>query len=233
MKWSTDIYNIPAYSVVDVARYLHIPTATLRSWLSKRSYSTKDSDQNCYAPLIQRPDPDSPQLSFINLIEAHVLHVIRRVHNIRLDKVRRALDYLSDEIGTSHPLARVEFQTDGVDLFVESFKQLINASRSGQLAMRDTLNHLLTRIEWDKEGIAARFFPFVQPLTEAGPDKPLVIDPRISFGRPILVGTGVPTKIIAELYDAGDSIEDIAHEYDCTVDQIHTAIWFESQAQAA
>ncbi|MDV3353551.1 hypothetical protein SPB21_27195 [Leptothoe sp. ISB3NOV94-8A] len=43
----------------------------------------------------------------------------------------------------------------------------------------------------------------------------------------------MPTKIIDELYNAGDSIEDIAHEYSCTTVQIYTAIWFESQSQVA
>ncbi|MGV2388274.1 MAG UNVERIFIED_CONTAM: DUF433 domain-containing protein [Microcystis novacekii LVE1205-3] len=37
-----------------------------------------------------------------------------------------------------------------------------------------------------------------------------MIDPNISFGKPVITGTGIPTKIVTELYDVGDSIEDIA-----------------------
>ncbi|WP_445925063.1 hypothetical protein [Leptodesmis sp.] len=41
------------------------------------------------------------------------------------------------------------FQTDEVDLFVDEMNRLVNVSRSGQLAMRETLKYLLTRVEWN------------------------------------------------------------------------------------
>lgn len=229
--WGTEIHNIPTYPVVDAARYLQIPTATLRTWLKGRSYPTQSGQQQ-FEPLIRRPDSDFAQLSFTNLVEAHVLRVIRTTHNVQFDKVRKALDYIEEQFGTRHPLARVEFQTDGVDLFLESVGRLVNASRSGQLAMADTLKHLLNRVEWDVSGMATRLFPFVQSLPGNNSDKPLTIDPNVSFGSPVLTGTGLPTRILAELYDAGDSIAEIAQEYGCTPAQIHAAIWFESQAKA-
>jgi hypothetical protein len=39
--WTADIYNIPTYSVTDAARYLPIPTDTLRTWVQGRTYKTK------------------------------------------------------------------------------------------------------------------------------------------------------------------------------------------------
>jgi hypothetical protein len=128
----TTIHHAPIYPVIDAARYLRIPSGTLQAWLRGRTYQTKDGQQFS-KPLIQRPSPDFSQLSFTNLVEAHVLRVIREVHNIRLDKVRTALDYLEREFNLPHPLARVEFQTDGVDLFVENIDKLVNVSRAGQL----------------------------------------------------------------------------------------------------
>lgn len=227
------IHNTPIYPVADAARYLQIPAPTLRTWLTGRTYPTQTGPKT-FAPIIQRPAPNLPQLSFTNLIEAHVLRAIREYHSIRLDKAREAIDYLSQEFNTPHPLAQIQFQTDRIDLFIESVGRLINASRSGQLVMRDSLKHFLTRIDWNKDGIAERLFPFVQAMPGmSAEDKPLIIDPRISFGRPVIAGTGIPTHIVAELYDAGDSIEDIADEYDCQPAQIHTAIWFESRNQAA
>ncbi len=233
LDWSNQVHHAPVYAVADVARYLQIPVPTLRTWLKGRTYPTKNGSKALPA-IIQRPSDQHSQLSFINLIEAHVLRVIRQSHRIRLDKVREAMDYVSQQLVMEHPLARVEFQTDGVDLFVESFGNLINASRSGQLAMRDVLRHLLTRIDWNEEGIAERLFPMVQTLPDIEPlEKPLTIDPRVSFGRPVISGTGIPTDVIAELYDAGDSIDDLAEEYDCQSKLIHAAIWFESRNRAA
>lgn len=231
-NWEHQVYNLPIYSVADVAGYLHIPLPTLRTWLVGRTYPAK-SGQRELAPLIQRPDPDYPQLSFTNLVEAHVLRVIRTVHRIPLDKVRLALDYISEQLKTPHPLVQKQFKTDGADLFIEQVDHLINVSRSGQLAIREVLKHLLTRVEWNEDDIAARLYPFLAAMTEDETAKILSIDPKISFGKPVITGTGVPTKIVTELYDAGDSIPEIAEDYGCSIAQIEKAILFESNLRAA
>lgn len=228
-----NILNMPAYSVTDAAGYLRIPLATLRSWLNGRTYSTKTGSQT-FEPLIQRPDPALPQLSFTNLVEAHILRIIREIHRVKLARVRKALDYISHQFDTQHPLVMKKFQTDGIDLFVDQMDALINVSRSGQLAMRETLKHLLTRVEWDAKGVASRFFPILTEPTFALPDDRLIfLDPAVRYGKPLIAGKGVPTEIVTELYDAGDSIEDIANEYDCTPLEVKTAIQFEAQSRAA
>jgi uncharacterized protein (DUF433 family) len=231
-KWDDAIYNTPAYPVTDAARYLRMPVVTLRSWL-KGCSDGKNQGQKSFEPLIQRPDPGLPQLSFTNLVEAHVLRIIRETHEVKLDKVRNALDYMSQQFDTVHPLVMKRFQTDGVDLFVDQVDRLVNVSRSGQLAMRETLKHLLTRVEWDVNGLASRFFPITELVPEPESDKIIFLDPAIRFGKPVIAGKGVPTDVIAELYNAGDSIEAIADEYDCSPLQVKIAIQFESQNRAA
>lgn len=232
VRWDDDIYNTPAYPVTDAARYLRIPVVTLRSWLKGRSYATQGCQQ-AFEPLIQRPDPALPQLSFTNLVEAHVLRVIRETHQVKLDKVRNALDYMGQQFETDHPLVMRRFQTDGVDLFVDQMDQLINVSRSGQLAMRETLKHLLTRVEWNADGLASRFFPVIELVPEPRTDKIIFLDPSIRFGKPVIAGKGVPTSAIVSLIDAGDSVNDVADEFDCTPQQIKAAIQFEAQNRAA
>jgi uncharacterized protein (DUF433 family) len=217
-----DPSDLPTYSIRDAARYLTIPAGTLRSWLHGRYYPV-EGGKRYFEPLIQRPNPSVPQLSFINLVEAHVLRVIRRDYQIRLDKVRIALDYLEREFNLPHPIARAKFNTDGVDLFVESVGRLINASKDGQLVMQQTLQHLLQRVEWDENGIAKKLFLLTRRQTQNNP-KVLVIDPRLSFGRPVLVGTGTPTSVMAERYKAGESIDDLAEDYGCDRLQIEEAI---------
>ena len=128
-----------------------------------------------------------------------------------------------------YPLARVEFQTDGVNLFVESIGRLVSVSENGQLAIKTALKNLLTRVEWNEEGIAARLFPTPRSLSETASAEPrsVQIDPQISFGRPVIVGTGIPTIAIAERYEAGESPESIADDLGCYIPQIHDAIRFE------
>lgn len=226
-----DLRNIPTYTVVDAARYLNIPSGTLQSWLRGRTYLTQEGPRY-YEPLIHRPSTSLPQLSFTNLIEAHVLRVIRKDHKVRLDKVRTALDYLEQQFQIPHPLAQIQFQTDGVNLFVDLVGQLVEVSRPGQLVMQETLQHLLQRIEWDEQGIAAKLYPLTSGLKENVP-KQLVIDPRIAFGRPTLVGTGIPTQNLATRYKAGESIDDLALDYNCDRLQVEEAIRCELSLQDA
>lgn len=42
----------------------------------------------------------------------------------------------------------------------------------------------------------------------------IVIDPRVAFGRPVLAGTGIPTALVAERYKAGETMEDLAKDYE-------------------
>jgi uncharacterized protein (DUF433 family) len=228
-QWELDIYNIPTYSVTDASRYLNIPLPTIRTWLNGRKYDTKQGKRE-FLPLIQRPSAKMSQLSFTNLIEAHILRVIRTIHNISLDKVRIALDYISERFNTNHPLATKQFSTDGVDLFLEEVGHLVNVSRSGQLAMKKVLTDLLTRIEWDKNNLAAKLYPDFNYVND---NKIIEISPYISFGKPVITGTGIPIKILTELYDAGDSLESIAEDYNCEVIHIEKAILFQSQLQVA
>jgi uncharacterized protein (DUF433 family) len=41
----------------------------------------------------------------------------------------------------------------------------------------------------------------------------IVIDPSISFGRPVLTGTGIRVEIIADRFGAGESIDSLAADY--------------------
>jgi hypothetical protein len=94
-------------------------------------------------------------LSFINLVEIHMLAAIRRVHNVSLPTVRIALQNL----GGPHPLASHRLEIDGVDLFVRNFGELVNLSEPNQRIMTDVMGAYLKRIRWEGEE-APVLFPF-------------------------------------------------------------------------
>lgn len=210
------------YSVAEAAHYVRIPPSTLRSWVLGRNYPTRAGDQR-FEPLIQIADPAPAQLSFYDLVEAHVLAAIRVKYGLRLLKVRKALDYLQGSKPLRHPLAAWEFATDGVDLFVEEYGRLVNASRQGQIGMKAILHQWLQRIERDSANTARQFFPFTRTGTDDQP-KVVVIDSRISFGRPVLMGTGIRTEVIWERYMAGESTTDLADDYELEPSKIEEAI---------
>ncbi|MGD0823204.1 MAG: DUF433 domain-containing protein [Terriglobales bacterium] len=237
MRKISSVYNagdprlLPAYAIAEAAHYLSIPRPTVRSWVAGRPYPTK-AGKRFFRPVVIVPMLNPPVLSFLNLVEVHVLDAIRREHQIPLDKVRIAIDYLRNQIGSRHPLADHRFETDGLDLFVQEWGRLINVTRSGQMAMREVLQAHLQRIERDPSGLAIRLYPFTRKRQLDEP-KLIAIDPRISFGKPVLSGTGIPTGILAERYKAGESMEQLARDYARPRLEIEEAIRCELQLEAA
>ena len=217
-----DPRDIPAYSIGDAARYLRIPHSTVRSWTIGHNYSVKDGS-NFFRPLIYIPKNKPYLLSFTNLVEVHVLRAIRQRHKIQLNKVREALDFIDEKFMISHPLAREDFRTNGVDLFIERYGELINASSGGKKELKKALNAHLERIEPDDSGLAIKLYPFTRSHEAENP-RLIVIDPRIAFGRLAIAETGIPTDILKERYWAGDSIEELAEDYDCDRLAIEEAI---------
>jgi len=51
-------------------------------------------------------------------------------------------------------------------------------------------------------------------LRREGAPKSIVIDPRRAFGRPVIVGTAVPAADVRSRFDAGDSVEELARDFD-------------------
>lgn len=225
-----DPRELPAYSVREAAHYLQIPLATLRSWVRGRYYPT-EAGRKLFKPVILLPGNNESLLSFMNLVEANILAAIRRKHSVPLPKVRQALNYLREKFPSKHPLANHRFESDGLNLFVEKYGQLINVSRAGQLAIRQLLEAHLRRIERDAAGLPVRLYPFTRRLNLEEP-KVVVIDPYVSFGRPVLVGTGIPTAVIAERYKVGESIDELASDYGRERLQIEEAIRCELQLKA-
>ena len=228
---SHDPRELPAYGIREAAHYLRIPQATLRDWVLGRPYPAR-TGITFSKQIIVLPQKDRYLLSFVNLVEAHVLDAIRREHQISLQKVRRALDYLTKHFPSKHPLAEQNFETDGLDLFVQKYGELINLSQAGQLAIRSLLEAHLRRIDRDTTGLPVRLFPFTRKRL---PDEPraVVIDPYVSFGRPVLVGTGIATAIIAERYKAGESMDELADDYGRERLEIEEAIRCELEVEAA
>src|ERR1700722_9546257 len=224
----TGAADAPAYVVADAARYLRLPAATLRSWVLGRQYPTAEGGGQ-FHPLL-RPASNRPTLlSFSNLIEAHVLRSLREQHAVSVKALRSALAYAEKQLGIDRLLLREELRTDAGRIFLDRYGELIEVSASGQIAMRKLFAEHLKRIEWDSSRFPVRLFPFVSFTTPAG-ERPIVIDPRIAFGRPVVVRAGVSTSAIAERIDAGETVEAIAADYDLGPSAIEEAALYERAA---
>ena len=141
--------------------------------------------------------------------------------------VRDALTYAEEALGIKRLLLKDELRTSGQDIFLEQLGTLITLSRSGQMAMRRLLAAYLERVERDDDALPFRLYPV---RAEWSADKPIVIDPRVSFGRPTVAGSGVSTGALVQRIDAGETVEALAWDYGLEIVQIEDAILYERAA---
>lgn len=206
----------PAYTAAEAARYVRVPLQTLRYWCLGREP---------IPALIRIAGTDPTRLSYLNILECHMLSSMRSLYNLRLPKVRRALRNLGKLRDSLHPLLDEVFKTNRVDLFIEEFGGLVNLTKDGQLEMEPIVKLHLERIERAPAGMF-RFFPFVEKRSQDEP-KFIVLDPTVGFGKPVISGTGISTSVIAGRFHARESISALAEEYGRSEVEIEEAIRWE------
>ncbi|MDA0991597.1 MAG: DUF433 domain-containing protein [Verrucomicrobia bacterium] len=227
-KEAIDRRDAPAYAIAEAAHYLRLPAATLRSWVLGRQYPTAEGGAR-FRPLIRPASRKPPLLSFWNLIEAHVLRSLRTEHGVSVPALRSALNYSEKELGIQRLLLRPELRTNAGKVFLERYGALIELSASGQLAMRRVLEEYLKRVEWDRSNFPVQLYPFL-PGGAATEERPIVIDARIAFGRPVIASKSISTHAIAERIDAGESVDDVAADYGLDLSEIEQAAVYERAA---
>jgi len=215
--------ELPLYGLSEAALYLRLPIKTLEYWAFGRGV---------VKPLIRAASKDPRTLSFMNLLECHMLAAMRSIYDLHLSRIRRAIANLSRN-GLRHPLIEKALYTNRIDLLLNELDGVINISRPrrfGQYEIPEIVKVHLERIEYDKRTF--RFYPFVR---ERSPDEPkyIVINPAVGFGKPVVAGTGVSTAVIAARFNARESIPDLAREYGLEEKQVEEAIRWETRAIAA
>lgn len=212
-----DRLELPLYGLNEAALYLRVPIKTLEYWVFTR-------------PLIKAASSEPRSLSFMNLLECHMLAAMKNLYDLRLPKIRRAVAHLSATTGFRHPLIEQPLYTDRNDVLIKELDKMLNISRGGQYAIPQIVNVHLERIDYDK-GIF-NFYPFVRERSAQEP-KLIVINPSIGFGKPVIAGTGISTAVIASRFNARESVPDLAKEYGLEEKQVEEAIRWETRAIAA
>jgi uncharacterized protein (DUF433 family) len=135
---------------------------------------------------------------------------ISRVHKVETQNIRAALQDKRNSHGL-HALASRALLTEDIQLLARDLGGVGNRFKPTEQNLVDVISAYRKRIEWE-DNEPAVLFPFPTANAVEG-RKSVMIDPRISFGRRVISGTGIVIEIVAERFHAGESIDDLAKDY--------------------
>jgi uncharacterized protein (DUF433 family) len=208
-----NLLDRPVYQVNEAARLLGLPDKTLRRWL--------DGDRRfdvAIEPLIRDTPTGSWDVTWGEFVEAGFLSGYR-YKQLPMERLRPLIRNLREELGTKYPLAEARpLFTDGRDLLWQEQSRhdlhegllLVVRGRADegyQLVLSDVAKAFIERVDFEPDinGVAVRWFPL------GGDNKRISLDPEVAFGLPTI--GGVRTETIAELVEAGETIESICNVY--------------------
>lgn len=221
-----DLRRIPIYSYTEAAKATGVPSSTLRAWRRGQFYDTENGVA-FFEPVLSEKSTAYGSMSFLDIIEAHVLRALRRFHNIPLKNIREAITIAEKELGIPHLLISQELCTSSRKLYLDKVTTLLELSSSRQYAMRSVLAQYLKRVVFDTHGVPREYFPFGKSPTTT--DKTLIsLSPYLAFGMPVLRMHGVTTKVVFCRLEAGESPQEVMDDYGLTKDELEEAILYES-----
>ncbi len=201
-------YEVSNYSSIEAALYLRLKPEDVRRWANDGVIC-------------------SPQggVSFLNLLELHILKCLRKEFGVPMQRIRRALEEYNETEKSEHPLLDPRMETDGIHLFLHDGDEYMNLNRPKQRGFPQILSTYLRRIDRLADG-RVNFYPFIVGRDKDEP-RTIQISPGVAFGRPVLAGTGIATDVIAGRFRARDSISDLAEEYRVSASIVEDAIRWE------
>lgn len=220
---SLTILERPVYGVAEAASFLGLRTDRARAWLD--GYERRGSR---YPPVIRTDPTGDDVVTWGEFVELGYLREYRR-KGVPLQQLRPVIEELRRAFDTPYPLAMAQPYVVGKELVLELQEKngipeaIAIVIRSGQqILLADDALRFTRKVEFERPEDGA-----VQRLRPAGRASPVVIDPLVRSGKPSV--RGVATERLWELFDAGESLDEIAAGYELPDEIVRAAIAYEEQ----
>ena len=197
-SWRTQ----PMYTFDEAAHLAGVSPSTVRNWLF--GYTVEERQ---VAPLLQTSPDQTASCSFLQLIEIVVAARFRKSEHKSFQTVKRAHDNARKEWGSDYPFAHLQLKALGGHIV-----RLISGQPSHQAVdelKQWTIPGLVLetydQLEFELD-LASKWYP-------VGKKIPIVVDPRISAGLPVVLGRGVTVETIEKRFEAGQKQAFIAKDF--------------------
>jgi uncharacterized protein (DUF433 family) len=168
---------------------------------------------------------DRRLFSFWDLVTARVVGGLLD-KGVPLVNIRDAREHLAQRVETQWPLAhfgglsrlanvgRNVYFDDGPD----GAPDWLDATLGGQAPLALVITPMLERLEFDDAGLALSWRP----------RDGVVLRPAVQAGTPCVEGTRIATRLLADLFQQGERVRDLADDYELSIDLVRRAIKYET-----
>jgi uncharacterized protein (DUF433 family) len=221
---SVTVLDREMYTEAAAARLLGVAQNTLNYWLEGGTRRGK-----VYRPVIRvEPRGERAAVTWGEFVEASLLREYRR-RNVPMLELRDFIDKVRARLSVPYPLAHLQPYVGGRALLVEAQDQVgldpefcLIALVRDQPVLTPVAESFVQRVTW-VDDVAAEWRPHDDR------NSPVRMNPEVRFGLPAV--NGIRTGIILEHSQAGETDEDIAGEFDLTVEAVRWALVYEDTAR--
>ena len=214
------------YTFSEAARLAHVSTTTVGNWLRGYTVKSRGIAGRDVPPLFT--SSNGAMVSFLQMIEIVVAARFRQVRRgVSFQTVRDAYENARSEWGLEYPFAHLKLEAMGGHIVSlmrgEASRPSLDSPQ--QWTLPGLIQETVDQLEYAEDELASRWFPVGRTI-------PIVIDPRLSAGLPVIDGRGVTVQAIRKRFKAGLRIEFIAEDFDMDRNLVETALQYWEQVAA-
>jgi uncharacterized protein (DUF433 family) len=226
-----ELLERPVYGFQQVDRLLLLRPGTAERWID--GYERRG---HTYPPVVRDEKTGDDIVTWGEFVESRFLAEYRN-KGVPIVNMRPAILRMKERFGLKYPLAHLKPFAFGKELVEEVQEEVGLESalrmvviRSGQYLLTDPAQQFINSVDFGREP-AVDNDSVVQRLHPLTGSSIVMVDPLRQFGEPVV--RSVPTTVIAELFDAGDSVEAIADLYDLGTADVEAALRYEREQDKA
>ncbi len=209
--WRTN----PLYTIAEAAHLAHVSPITVRRWLY--GYQTKNRD---VLPMLGEQEK-KPLVSFLEFVEIIIASKFRR-DNAQPERIRLAHDFAQNEWGIKFPFASLKLEPLGGHILHRFDQETPGKSlatldtKLQQWTLPGLVIETIGNFDYELD-LVARWYPI-------GKDIPIVVDPKISAGLPIIKNRRVTVGTIRKRFKARYSIPFISSDLKLKREEVEDAL---------
>ena len=225
MLLQTGIYTVP-----EAARLTAVSSWRIRRWLGGYEFKAKHGrhrSEPVWRGQLERID-HSMAIGFLDLVEIRCVDAFIRA-GVGWKTLRLAHGHAQEVLNLSHPFCTNQFKVSGREIILElpqddAEPQLWEIARNQRVFDRVT-QPFMKNLEFTEREMPLRWWP-------RGKAHLVALDPRRSFGHPIVFRAGIPTAVLARSARANGSIEEVARWFEIDSVCVREAVEFEQSLTA-